>query len=174
MTKSDSVARRSRDANDRVLLDALCLRELMGGRVPHRGLERASFSVSWPEYLLLARVAWRLAFRPSQPAVVDAVAQAAGSVATPYHWVHALLDLNRVEDLHGLHVSLRIPRPEVATSVLAAMASLDLEERDATNLVLAESEQMLYLVHADTISDRMYQALTTRGIQYELVNGLGP
>jgi hypothetical protein len=81
-------------------------------------------------------------------------------------WLTPLLDLRRIQDLHGFVIDLVIPQAEAGPEVAVAMDTLGLDEREATNLVVAENSDVLFYATYATVTPLMLRALSDRRIRY--------
>jgi hypothetical protein len=164
------------DAAGRALIDALILRELLSGRQPTTDLVQrrpTAYMVTWPEYLFLGKLimnrssAWSVRGKDLIPTLraIDELTE--GGIGLR-GWLGAFLDLGRVQDIHGISVQVSHPHPEAAQGVLNAMVEFNLDPREATNLVFAESEGVQFLATQATVSDSMLVALGRSNVTYRL------
>lgn len=156
----------------RILTDALVLRELLCGRRPslpfatekHRAL---TFAVTWPEYLFLLQLYRGPMAQGKLPENMRAINALAGpnrlGVAG---WLTPLFDLKRVQELHGFVIDLVVPQAEAAPEVAVAMHTLALDDREATNLVVADDADFLFCATYATVSPVMLRALNDREVRH--------
>lgn len=163
-------------AGGRVLIDALILRELLSGRLPKASTAQggpAVHIVAWPEYLFLGNLilhvnsAPRLSGQTLTP-TLRAIDELAGGGIGVRGWLGAFLDLGRVQDIHGISVQISQPHPQAAQGVIDAMAAFNLDSREATNLVFAESEGTPFIATQATVTDSMLVALGRSNVTYHL------
>lgn len=164
-----------RQVANRALVDALVLRELLSGRRPSPsspGAPPPAYVVSWPEYLFLGEAILHLGARKSpeqKPVTMRAVDELTKGRIGPTDWLGAFLDLGRVHDVHGIGIEVTDPHPQAAQAVLDAMSNFDLDAREATNLVLADSEVIPFIASESTLSDKMLTALNRSSIACRFV-----
>lgn len=165
---------KDRPAASRALVDALVLRELLSGRRPLLDPSRGSpqaYVVSWPEYLFLGELILCVGDRkpPGRKlALMRAIDELTKGCIRPTDWLGAVLDLGRVHDLHGIGIEVADPHPQAAQAVLDAMSNFHLDAREATNLVLADSEAMPFIATKSTLSAHMLAALSRSSIAFNL------
>lgn len=118
-----------------------------------------AFFVTYPEYV---STLIKCADRPPTPfmRMVDSV----GGVHGIHHWLDVFFDLISLQELHGLQVELVIPRPRVAASVVAVMRRYELDVREATNLLVTEVEQAVFIADRTNLSSAFLAAVRDRNI----------
>lgn len=153
------------------LIDALLLRDVLCGVAP---LARSTrLLVGWPEYIWLLKTITAAGGNKDDalvlPDVLDRVDAALTNVIGEAGWLVAFFDLRRAREVDGVQIETVVPEDEAAAGVVAAMIDWDLDERSATNLVLAESLDVPFFATPSTLTGEMQRALLARGVRHRVV-----
>jgi hypothetical protein len=73
-----------------------------------------------------------------------------------------------LQEAYGYDVEAVVPLNAAAGEVGAAMLELSLDERSATNLVLAQSLGLPFVATPTTLTPEMLRALLVRGVEHEV------
>jgi hypothetical protein len=127
----------------RALVDGTALAQLLRGK-PLDVFDAAigSYLVTTAEYIALARKISGNTAHSDMPKVAAMIVEAAYGAIGGVDWLAFVLDLGRVAEFHGQVVELAGPEAEAAIDVAYAMAQTSLDERTATNLVIAQALQV--------------------------------
>lgn len=154
-----------------VLVDALVAADLVKGRRPDLnagGGEFANFSITLAEYSLLQTIALRVLERSTPPAVVQIVESATERRVTRWHWISALFDLDACGE-QGNNIDLVGPTRAASSHVALLSHAYSISEREAINLLTAESLGMTFCATACLLGESMRAALDDRRVPVALV-----
>lgn len=153
-----------------VLVDALVAADLVKGRIPQldEDGERASFSITLAEYALLQALAIRILERRTPPLVIRAIEDATDRQVSRWHWIAALFDLDACGE-YGNNVDLVAPTRAAAAHVGLLAQAYSITEREAINLLTAESLGMTFCASGSLLSESMRIALDERRVPLALV-----